>query len=347
MTGIAAERAPATIDDLEERLSRPTPGVLSALGHTEGDVIVLGAGGKMGPTLTRMVRRGFEQLGARRTVIAVSRFSSAEARQKLERCGVLTLRADLTKVRDITALPLAPNVIYLVGQKFGTSTAPWQTWLDNVVAPALVAERFASGRIVALSTGNVYPLVPTGSGGSREGDATAPIGEYAWSTLGRERVFEHASVTRRTPVAIVRLNYACDLRYGVLTDIACSIRDGRPVRLDMPAVNVIWQGDANARALQCLPLAATPPVTLNVTGADTLYVRDTANRFSELLDRPPTFTGNEPADALLSNARRSIELFGEPSVSTPALIAWTAEWVRSGMPTLDKPTGFATRDGAF
>lgn len=347
MVGMAIDAPPATVEELEERLSRPTVGVLDAMSRVDGDVIVLGAGGKMGPTLTRMLRRADEQLGARRSIIAVSRFSAEDVRQHLHRCGVLTMRADLTRGRDVAALPDAANVVFLAGQKFGTSAAPHHTWLANTVAPALVAERFEASRIVALSTGNVYPLVPTRSGGSREADATAPVGEYAWSALGRERIFEHAAAARGTRVAIVRLNYANDLRYGVVTDIASSIYDGRAIPLRTAYVNVIWQGDANARVLQCLPLASSPPLVLNVTGLDTVCVRDVAARLGERMGRVPTFVGSEEPDALLSNAERSAELFGPPGVPTSTLLAWTAEWVSQGMPTLGKPTGFEARDGAF
>lgn len=345
-TGASLRSSPRTVEELEELLSQPTEGVLEALHQTPGDIVVLGAGGKMGPTLTRMARRALDALGRPDAVIAVSRFSSDKTRRALEQARIRTIRCDLTRADDVAKLPDAANVVHLTGQKFGTAGAPGETWMTNVVAPGLAASRYTESRIVALSTGNVYSFVPTRGRGSRESDALAPAGEYAWSCLARERVLERAAL-RGTPVALVRLNYANDLRYGVITDLAMRVKRGEPIPLDTPCVNVIWQGDANARVLQCLPLAAAPPFVLNVTGAEKLYVRAVATSLGAMLQREPVFTGEESADALLSDASLATDLFGAPIVTWEMLVAWTAEWVNRGMPLLGKPTQFEARDGVY
>ena len=333
--------------ELEDALSTPSVGLLASLRSVPGDIVVLGAAGKMGPTLARMAKRALDALGRSDRVIAVSRFSSAKAEQSLNDAGVDTVRANLLDRDSVAALPDVPNVIFMAGQKFGTRDAPSSTWAMNVVLPSIAAERYADARIVAFSTGNVYPLSPTRDGGSREGDTLGPVGEYAMSCLGRERVFEDASARRGTRVAIVRLNYAVDLRYGVLVDIAARVLRGETIDLAMGYVNVIWQGDANDWALRCLAHAAMPPLVVNVTGRETLAVRALATRLGELLGRAPVFTGAEAPDALLSNASLAHSIFGEPSVGTNALLERVAEWVRSGNPLLGKPTHFEERTGAF
>lgn len=333
--------------ELEDALSAPSPALLDALRSTPGDIIVLGAAGKMGPTLARMAKRAIDALGRHDRVIAASRFSSAKAEQSLRAAGVVTVRCDLLDRGAVAALPDAPNVIFMAGQKFGTRDAPSSTWAMNVVLPSIAAERYADSRIVAFSTGNVYALSPVRGGGSRESDAPAPVGEYAMSCLGRERVFEDAASRRGTPVAIVRLNYAVDLRYGVLVDIASRVMRGEVIDLRMGHVNVIWQGDANDWALRCLAHASVPPFVVNVTGRETLTVRALATRFGELLDRPPVFAGAEASDALLSNATLAHTVFGTPSVSSGTLLEWVAGWLRSGNPLLGKPTHFEERTGAF
>jgi nucleoside-diphosphate-sugar epimerase len=332
---------------LEDALSAPSRGLLASMRSTPGDIVILGAAGKMGPTLARMARRALDELGRHDRVIAVSRFSSMKAEESLHAAEIETVRCDLLDRSAVAALPDAPNVIFMAGQKFGTRDAPSSTWAMNVVLPSIAAERYASSRIVAFSTGNVYPLSPVRDGGSRESDSTGPVGEYAMSCLGRERIFEDASARRGTPVAIVRLNYAIDLRYGVLVDIAQRVMRGDPIDLRMGHVNVIWQGDANDWALRCLAHASAPPFVVNVTGRETLAVRALASRFGELLDRDPAFTGIESPDALLSNASLAHSLFGAPSISTSTLLEWVAEWVRSGQPLLGKPTHFEERTGAF
>jgi nucleoside-diphosphate-sugar epimerase len=338
---------PRDDQELEELLSRPSSEVVEALRRAPGDVIVLGAGGKMGPSLTTMVRRAADALGDGRTVTAVSRFSSPEAATRLQQSGVRIVRAELSDREAIERLPDAPNMIYMAGQKFGTNDLPSLTWAVNTLVPAMVAERYARSRIVAFSTGNVYPLSPATSRGSRESDSLTPIGEYANSCVGRERVLEHVSRTRGTPIAIVRLNYAVDLRYGVLVDVAHRIASGEPVRVDMGYVNVIWQGDANAQAIRALTLAASPPFAINITGPDRLSVRDAATRLGDLLGTTARLEGAEAPDALLSDTTLAQSLFGPPTVPTDTLIEWVAGWVARGGTRLGKATKFEVRDGKF
>ena len=339
--------APRNDHELEELLSRPSPAVIDSLRRTPGDVIVLGAGGKMGPSLTTMIRRATNELGDGRAVIAVSRFSSDAAATRLADAGVTVVRADLGNRTALAQLPDAPNVVYMAGQKFGTRDLPSLTWAVNTLVPAMVAERFARSRLVAFSTGNVYALSPADGAGSRETDPLTPLGEYANSCVGRERVLEHVSRTLGAQIAIVRLNYAVDLRYGVLVDIAHRLVADAPVPVGMGYVNVIWQGDANAQAIRCLELAASPPFVVNVTGTDKLSVRDAATRLAELLHVRVRFEGMEAADALLSDTTRARSLFGEPSVPTATLMEWVASWVAAGGTRLDKATKFEVRDGRY
>lgn len=345
----AAAAAPRTETELDEVLSRPRDATVAALRASPGDVVVLGAGGKMGPTLARMAARAAEQADGkkRRRVIAVSRFSSNDVRQELERHGVQTIQADLADPAAVAKLPDAPNVIFMAGQKFGTSDAPSRTWIMNVVVPSYCAARYAGSRVVAFSTGNVYPLRGVLGGGANEGTKPQPIGEYASSCLGRERVFEYHATTGSVPTAIMRLNYAIDLRYGVLADLAVKIQSGKLVPLAMGYVNIIWQGDANRVALEMLPLAASPPLVLNVTGKDTLSVRTLGIELGNRLGRIPEFDGAEAADALLSDTTRMRSLVGEPEMTVDTMLDWTADWVRNGRPMFGKPTHFETRDGSF
>ena len=342
MTGAGA---PRDEEELEERLSEPTPALADALARCPGDIVVLGAGGKMGPSLARMARRAAG--GDGRRVIAVSRWSSAATERRLRDWGVETLTADLFDPAAVARLPGAPNVIYMAGQKFGTTGEPWRTWAANTVVPAVCLERYRDARVVAFSTGNVYPLVPVTSAGAREGDDLAAVGEYAASCVGRERVLEWQSRAHGTPVAIVRLNYAVDLRYGVLVDLAARVAAGEPVDLAMGWVNVIWQGDANERALRLLPLAASPPLALNVTGRERLRIRDLAEELGRRLGRAPVFRGEEAPDALLSDSARSDELFGPVRVPAARLLDWVADWTLRGGRTLGRPTHFEARDGRF
>lgn len=341
--------SPATDDALDEYLSRPTAGVREAVGGTTGDIAVLGAGGKMGFHLAWMLQRAVEDLGQAggRSVVAVSRFGSAEARERFERRGIAVRSADLCEGDAVAALPDFPNVFFLAGMKFGTAHEPGLLERFNIAMPRLVAERFADAAIVALSTGCVYSFVTPESGGSTEADATAPVGDYAISCLGRERVFREAAATRGTRSALIRLNYAIDLRYGVLVDIAQKVRAGEPVDVTMGYVNVIWQRDALAHIVQSLPRVAAPPFVLNVTGADILRVRDLAEAFGRRFDRPARVVGEESPTAWLNQAALSHQLFGQPDVPVADMVEWIATWLESGGGTLGKPTHFETRDGQY
>lgn len=344
---MTAAGPPADEEELEELLSRPTDAVLETLRTCPGDVVVLGAGGKMGPTLTRMLKRAADQLADARTVFGVSRFSSDRAARELQDRGVTVVRADLSDPRVLSTLPNAPNVIYMAGQKFGTSDRPEVTWHTNVAVPAFVSARYASARIVAFSTGNVYPLTPPASGGSRESDDPAPGGEYAMSCLGRERIFQRAASQGHASVAIIRLNYAVDLRYGVLVDIAQRIVEGRPVNLGMGWFNCIWQRDANAIAIASLSLASRPATVLNVTGPELLSVRQLAESIARYTGKRAHIEGTEAGDALLSNVERMLSIFGEPTVPAQVLVEWVSHWVARGGAVLNKPTHFEERGGAF
>ena len=337
-----------TIEELEDELSRPTMGVLNTLRSITGDVLVLGAGGKMGPTLARMVRRGLNEIGdEQRRVIAVSRFSSTKAASELQQHGVETISCDLMDRKAVRALPDSPNIIYMAGQKFGTNDLPELTWVMNTLVPAIVAERYAESRIVVFSTGCVYSMVPADGPGANEDGLLSPPGEYANSCVGRERVFTHFSKQNGTLVLFFRLCYAIDLRYGVLCDVATKVAAGKPIDVSMGVVNVIWQGDASARAIQCLAHAASPPIALNVTGLDRVPIRWLAQRFGKLLDCEPIFKGKEGDTAWHWSASRSYDLFGPPSVSLDTMINATADWIRQGGALLGKPTHFETTDGQF
>ena len=342
--------APRNETELEELLSRPDAGAIAALAAHPGDVLVLGAGGKMGPSLARMARRAADESDKgrpSRRVIAVSRFSSPATRELLQSAGVETVAADLGDAAAVRALPDAPNVIFMAGQKFGTRDAPSATWAANTAVPTLVATRFTTARMVVFSTGNVYPLTSVTGTGSKETDTPAPIGEYAASCLGRERIFEHYAAKHGQPLAIMRLNYAVDLRYGVLVDIALAVLREQPIDRRMGHVNVIWQGDANARAITCLAHASQPPFIINVTGTQILRVRDVAARFGKLLKRTPILAGDEAPDALLSDTTLMTSTVGPPAVPADWMVASVAEWITRGGAILGKPTSFQTRDGRF
>lgn len=328
---------------LENALSEPTPAVIDSLSRLSGDLVVLGAGGKMGPSLTRMAKRA---VGASRRVIAVSRFS-ADSDRALREQGIDTVRCDLLNESEVMNLPDAENVVYMPARKFGSSGDEAFTWAINCYLPTLVCKKYRRAKIVAFSTGNVYPLVPIRSGGCREENAPNPVGEYGMSALGRERIFDYFARTRGIPVSIIRLNYACDLRYGVLVDLAQKVFHEQPVDLTMGHFNTIWQGDANAQTLRAFDFTAVPPRVFNVTGPETLSVRDVCTRFGELLKKTPHFTGSEADTALLSNAQHSIQQLGPLTVPTEQLIAWVANWVQHGGRLLNKPTHFETRDGRF
>jgi nucleoside-diphosphate-sugar epimerase len=335
-----------TEDQLEEHLSRPPPALVQAFGALGGDLLVLGAGGKMGPSLARMAARAAREAGARMRVVAVSRFSDQVLRQQMEGWGIETIACDLLEPGALARLPRCPNVVYMPARKFGSAGAEWETWATNTYLAGEAARALAGARIVAFSTANVYPLGPVDRVGPDETAAPGPVGEYAQSCLGRERVLEYWSRRDGTPMALIRLNYAVELRYGVLVDLARKVAAGAPIDLSMGHANVIWQGDASACALLAFGLCAVPPAVLNVTGP-AVRIREVAERLGDLMGRTPRFTGSEQSTALLSNAARCRGLFGEPRVPLETLLAWVAHWVTHGGSTLGKPTRFEVRDGRF
>ncbi len=332
--------------DLEDLLSQPTAVVVEAMRVLEGDILILGAGGKMGPSLARLAVRATREAARPRRVIAAARFSDSSLPAQLSGHGVEPVHCDLFDTDQVSRLPEAANIIYMAGQKFGTTEDSSRTWAINAFLPGVAAARFPRARIVAFSTGNVYPLWPTSSEGPTETDPTGPIGEYAQSALARERVFEHFSRSNGTRIAVLRLNYAVEPRYGVLRDIADRIRAHGPVDLGMGMVNLIWQRDANAIALSSLAHAASPPFILNLTGP-AVSVRRIAAEFGQRWHVEPAFAGAESGTTLLSNAARCAHLFGPPPVDVGEMIALVAEWVERGGKSLGKPTHFETRDGAF
>jgi nucleoside-diphosphate-sugar epimerase len=333
--------------ELEERLSRPSKADAAALASMDGDLLILGAGGKMGPSLAKLARRAADKAGVKKRVIAVARFSDANLPSELTAQGIETITCDLLEPGELEKLPDVPNIIFMVARKFGTSGAEYLTWAMNTYLPGLVAGRYRNSRIVAFSTGNVYPLRSASEGGAVESTPVAPVGEYAQSALGRERMFEYASAKWGTSVTILRLNYAIDLRYGVLLDIGQAVSQGRPVDLRMPLVNVIWQGDANSWCLRSFAHCQSPPFVLNITGPETLAVREIALEFGRYFKVEPQFSSEPGPSSLLNNALQAGKLFGDTSVKPAEMIEWTANWIKQGGATLGKPTHFQKRDGKF
>lgn len=336
-----------SVENLEKRLSEPTAEVIETMRRLDGDLLVLGIGGKMGPSMARMARRALDAAGKKDRVIGVARFSSQSLRQDLENSGIETIACDLLDERSLKQLPDVPNILFLAGMKFGATGNESLTWAMNTHLPSMVCRRFARSKIVAFSTGNIYGLVPAATGGSIETDSPNPVGEYAMSCLGRERIFEHFSRTEGIPLALVRLNYACDLRYGVLVDLALRIAAGQPVDLEIGAFNTLWQGDANAMTLRCFDHVASPPFVINLTGPEILKVRTAALELGRLLGREAVFQGKEGETALLSNAEKAFKFFGRPAMSAQELLQHVANWVQMGGPTLNKPTHFESKDGKF
>jgi nucleoside-diphosphate-sugar epimerase len=335
------------VQHLEEMLSEPSEAAVAALAEQAGDLIILGVAGKMGPTLARMARLASDQAGVKRRIIGVARFSDSQQERCLQTCDVETIRCDLLDSAQLAKLPDAPNVIYLVGMKFGSTGREALTWATNCWLPGAICLKYRQARMVALSSGNVYGLTPVARGGSQEADVPQPVGDYAMSVLGRERVFEHFSRTYEIPMALVRLNYATEMRYGVLVDLARRVWEGQPIDVSMGHLNAIWQADASALTLACLSRVSSPPFVVNVTGPETLSVRCVAEQFGRLLNRRVTFDGTEGSDALLSNAQMSHRLFGYPRVSAGQMIHWIADWVSRGGTLWDKPTHFEVRDGSY
>ena len=338
---------PGSEQQLDNLLTEPNDADMAFAERLDGDTIILGAGGKMGPTLAKRLRRALRSAGRQLRVTAVSRFSSSEVVRELADAEVETISCDLLDPEQVSALPHTPNVLFLAGRKFGSSADPELTWAMNAVVPAQVAQHYRDSRIVVFSTGNVYPFVSPDQGGSVESDAVAPRGEYAQSCLARERVFEYYSKKFQTPCLIFRLNYAIDLRYGVLVDIARQIFEGKSVDLSVPVVNVLWQGDANSYAMRALELCQSPARILNVTGPETISVRTAAEFFAKRLQRDLTIASDSKGLALINNAGACHAALGYPKVSSDELMEAVVGWVASGGSSLHKATKFQTTDGKF
>jgi hypothetical protein len=334
-------------EQLTAALTQPNEADVAFAHRLTGDTIILGAGGKMGPTLAHRLRRSLDAAGKVSRVIAVSRFSSVEAERELQAADVETIACDLVDPEGVASLPCVPNVLFLAGRKFGSAGDPDLTWAMNTIVPAQVAQHYRDSRIVAFSTGNVYPFVSPERGSCVESDMPAPMGEYAQSCLGRERVFEYYSKKFNTPCLLFRLNYAIDLRYGVLVDIARNVYEGKPVDISVPAANVLWQGDANSYAMRSLELCTSPARILNVTGPETISVQRAAEFYAQRFQRDPVLKGESRGVALLSNAGACHAALGYPSVTATELMEGVAGWIEAGGISLNKATKFQVTDGKF
>lgn len=332
---------------LNQLLTQPSQALIDDLGRLKGDLMVLGAGGKMGPTLCLLAKRALEKAGSTARVYAASRFTDPVAKELLEQNGIQLCPGDLLEEAQLKALPQTPNVLYMAGRKFGTDGGEWQTWAMNATLPAMVAAHFKASRIVVFSSGNLYPLSPLSRAGCLETDRPGPIGEYAMSCLARERAFEYAAHQFGTPVFLYRLNFAVDLRYGVLFDIASRVQRGEPISLRTPVFNCIWQGDANEIALRALLHCQAPAKVMNVTGPEIVSVRKTAEAFGKMFGKTPVFEGEPQNTAYISDPSLAIETFGYPAVSLRTLIRWQGEWMLAGGRTLSKPTHFEERGGSY
>lgn len=336
-----------TTEDLEIQLSTPSKELVNTLKSIDGDILILGVAGKMGPSLAKLAKRAIQAGHIHKEIIGAARFSNKETQSELDEMGIKTLSGDLMDENFLQSLPEVKNVIFMAGTKFGTVGNEHFTWAMNAYLPGRVAEKFRNSRIIVFSTGNVYPYVPIGSGGATENLRPNPLGEYGQSCLGRERVFEYFSRKHGTPALMFRLNYAIDLRYGVLFEIAKAVWENSPVDLTTGHVNVIWQGDANEIALRSLTECNTPPLVLNVTGPETVSVKWVAEKFGSLMNKTPMFINEPNETALLSNASKAMQLFGYPKVTLGQMIEWTAEWIQIGGAHLGKPTHFQERSGNY
>jgi len=336
-----------TIEQLYQELLQPSDILISDIEKLDGDILILGAGGKMGPALAKLTKQAIDKAGINKKVIAASRFSEPGLQDELNALGIETYATDLLEDDQLHQLPDAKNLLYLAGQKFGTTGKESFTWAMNAYLPGRVAQKYKNSRIVVFSTGNVYPLSPVSLGGLAEDHPTGPVGEYAQSCLGRERIFQYSSAKYNTPIFIYRLNYANDVSYGVLLEIAKSVNEEKPLDLSMGHVNVIWQGDANEMAIRALHHCAVPAKIVNITGHETVSVRWVAQQFGILFDKTPQFINEEKSTALLSNAAESVRLFGYPRVTVKQMIEVLAEWIKQGGKTINKPTHFQEREGQF
>ncbi|MDR2915923.1 MAG: epimerase [Tannerella sp.] len=326
---------------------KPSQALLDDISKIEGDILILGAGGKMGPAMAILAKDAINAIGINKEIIAVSRFSDADAREKLSSYGITTIRADLLNDNDLDKIPDVPNVIYLAGHKFGTTGNETYTWAMNTFLPGIIAEKFNKSNIVVFSTGNVYPLSPVVNGGMTEDMPASPIGEYAQSCLGRERIFQYFSTKNNTPVLLYRLNYANDVTYGVLLEIAKSVHEEREIDLTMGNVNVIWQGDANEIAIRALLHCTVPAKILNVTGPEIISVKWIAEEFGKQFGKTPVFSGKEKQEALLSNASECFKLFGYPHINLKQMMELIGHWVMEKGKMINKPTHFQERKGAY
>jgi len=332
---------------LYNQLLEPSPALLSDIATLDGDIMILGVGGKMGPALAKLARRALNLVGSERKVIGASRFSEPGLVEELNQLGIETHVVDLLNEYQLDSLPAAKNVLYLAGTKFGTTGKESFTWAMNAYLPGRVAEKYRDSNIVVFSTGNVYPLTPVDAGGATEKLLPEPLGEYAQSCLGRERVFQYFSTKNNTPVFIYRLNYANDVSYGVLLEIAKAVKERKPIDLRMGYVNVIWQGDANEIAIRALNHCSVPAKMVNVTGSETVSIKWLGGQFGNIFGQEPVFINTEESTALLSNAGVSNDLFGYPKVLLNQMIQLIAEWVNQGGKTINKPTHFQERQGKF
>lgn len=330
-----------------KKLLQPSEALVSDIAKLKGDILILGVGGKMGPALARLAKQAADIAGVSKKVIGAARFSEAGLQDELDREGIETHQVDLLQREQLHNLPDAENILYLAGTKFGTTGKESLTWAMNAYLPGLVAERYKNSRIVVFSTGNVYPLTPVTQGGADETIIPEPIGEYAQSCLGRERLFQYFSSQYNTPILIYRLNYANDVSYGVLLEIAKSVKEKKPIDLSMGHVNVIWQGDANEIALRALHHCAAPSKILNVAGPETVSVRWLAQQFGKMMIQTPLFVNQEQDTALLSNAAEANRLFGYPKVSLKTMMELIVMWISQGGKIINKPTHFQERKGQF
>ena len=332
---------------LEDLLSKPSAEAVEMFARIEGDIMFLGVAGKIGPSLARTAIRACNEAGVSKKFYGVSLFESDEQQKKIENLGIETIHGDLLNTEFINSLPDVKNVFFLAGMKFGSLDNLSLTWAVNSYLPALVVEKFKNSKIVAFSTGCVYQLVSVESGGSLETDNPEPVGEYAQSCLGRERMFEYGSIKNKTKVALIRLNYSVELRYGVLVDIATKVKNNQEIDLSMGYFNVIWQGDVNDVVLRSLEQCESPSRVLNITGPETLSVKEVADKFGELFGNEPKFVNEETKTALLSNSELAYSIFGRPKMPISQVIKWIASWISEDKKTLGKPTHYEVRDGKY